>query len=307
MNILVTGGAGFVGHHLVKTLIDNNNSVTILDNFSKNPKEKISNLISMGAIVIEADIIDYDKILNLISPDIDLIIHLAAKTRVIDSIKNPAETNDVNVTGTINLLRVCVEKKIKKFIFASSGAVYGNTKKLPLQEEFPKNPLSPYGASKLAAEHYVQAFANSYDMNTISLRFSNIYGEGQSIDYAGVITKFAYNIQNNKPLTVFGDGKQTRDFVYVTDIANGINKAIQKINGKYGTSYNFATGKYTSIEKLAKIMLEISGKKLDIIFEAPRKGEIRQNYASIELAKKELDYLPQYDIRKGLEELLSLI
>ncbi len=304
MKFFVTGGAGFIGGHVVAALLKSNNSVTIYDSFVKNTEEKITPLLDKGATLIKGDITDNESLNNALSNGFEVVIHLAAKTRVIDSINNPEETHHVNVTGTIRLLRACVKHDVKKIIAASSGAVYGDSKILPLSEELPAIPISPYGASKLSLEHYLQAFAHSYDLNCIALRFSNVYGEGQSLDYAGVITKFIDNIKNEKPLIIFGDGEQSRDFVSVDDIVFGIKKAVENIEGKKGNYYNIATGKNTSINDLAKMLLEISGKELEIIHENPKKGEIKHNYASIELARKELEYAPKVLLKDGLKNLM---
>ena len=304
MKILVTGGAGFIGKHLVLSLLNNGDSVTIFDNLSKGTEEKINFLKTKGAKFVKGDITDYESLCSVMMDGIDSVVHLAAKTGVVDSVKYPEETHHINVTGTVRILRACVEKNVNNIVIASSGAVYGESKKLPLSEELPNIPLSPYGASKICAEKYVQAFSNSYGINGISLRFSNVYGEGQSKDYAGVITKFMDNIEKDKPLIIFGDGEQTRDFVFVDDVASGIKKALENISGKKGNFYNIATEKQTSVEELANIMLSISGKSLEIIHEKPREGEIKHNYASIELAKKELDYFPKIELREGLKKLL---
>jgi len=304
MKILVTGGAGFIGRHLVRFLLEKGNSVTIYDNFTKSTEEKIQPLQKNGALLVKGDITNYETLKKALSNGFDAVVHLAAKTGVIDSVKNPEETHYVNVTGTIRVLRACIAQKVKNVVFASSGAVYGDSKSLPLSEDLPTIPISPYGASKISAEHYLQAFAYSFGLNCITLRFSNVYGEGQSSDYAGVITKFMKNIEADIPLVIFGDGMQTRDFVFVDDIAFGILSAIENIHGKKGNYYNIATGKYTTINELAKIMLDISDKSLEIIHDEPRKGEIKYNYASIELAKRELEYSSKVELREGLEKLI---
>lgn len=305
MKILVTGGAGFIGKHLVLSLLNNGDSVTIFDNLSKGSEEKIDFLKNKGADFVKGDITDYESLCSVMEEDIDSVVHLAAKTGVVDSVKNPEETHRINVTGTLQLLRSCVEKNVNNIVIASSGAVYGESKKLPLSEDLPNIPLSPYGASKICAEKYVQAFSNSYGINGISLRFSNVYGEGQSKDYAGVITKFMDNIEKDKPLVIFGDGEQTRDFVFVEDVASGIRKALENISGKKGNFYNIATEKQTSVDELAKIMLSISKKSLEIIHQEPREGEIKHNYASIKLAKKEIGYSPKVELKEGLKKLLE--
>ena len=304
MKIFVTGGAGFVGSHLVSSLLAQDYDITIFDNLSNCKKEKISSLKEKGARFILGDITDYNLILKK-TAGFDSVIHLAAKISVSDSILFPETTHTVNVTGTLNLLRACVKNKIRNVIAASSAAVYGNQKILPMNEDSKTMPISPYGATKLAMEHYLQAFSNCYPVNTISLRFFNIYGKGQSPEYAGVISKFLNQINNYKPLIIYGDGKNTRDFVSVDDVVRSIILAIKKIEDKKGNRYNIATGNSVSINELAKMMVSLSGKKLDVLHKKPKKGDIKQSKASINLAKKDLGYVPQISLRRGLEKLMN--
>jgi len=304
MKIFVTGGAGFIGSNLVASLLKENNKVMICDNLKNSSKEKISHLLKNGALFVKGDVTVYKSLSKAIA-GFDCVVHLAGETNVQESIQFPERTNQVNVTGTVNLLRACVEQKISNVISASSAAVYGNTKDLPLSENSQTLPTSPYGASKLATENYMQAFSHSYDLNCISLRFFNVYGKGQSNAYAGVITKFMERITENKPLEIFGDGSTTRDFVYVEDVIQSIQNAIEKIDGKKGNFYNIGSGKYTTIEDLAKLMMSISGKSLSIEYKKPRKGDIQHSQTSIWLAQRELGYNPKITLKEGLERLLK--
>lgn len=304
MKIFVTGGAGFIGSHLVASLLKENNQVMIYDNLKNSSKDKISHLLKNGALFIKGDITDYKTISKSIT-GFDCVVHLAGETDVQESIKFPERTNQVNVTGTVNVLRACVERKISNVIAASSAAVFGNPKDLPLSENSQTIPISPYGASKLAIEHYMQAFSNSYDFNCITLRLFNVYGKGQSGPYAGVITKFMEKIVDKKPLVIFGDGSNTRDFVSVCDVVQSIQNAITKIEGKKGNVYNIANGKYTTIEDLAKLMISISGKPLSIEHKQPKKGDIQHSQTSIWLAQRDLGYSPKIQLKEGLEMLLK--
>ncbi|MGI0041209.1 MAG: SDR family NAD(P)-dependent oxidoreductase [Nitrosopumilaceae archaeon] len=303
MKIFVTGGAGFIGNHLVNSLLKAGNKVTIYDNLKNNSESKISYLLKDGASFVKGDVTDYQTLSTALS-GFDLVIHLAAEIYVQESIKFPEHTHHVNVTGTVNLLRSCVTQKVKNVIAASSAAVFGNPKDLPLSENSQTIPISPYGASKLAIEHYMQAFSNSYDLNCITLRFFNVYGKGQSGPYAGVITKFMENIADNKSLVIFGDGSNTRDFVSVFDAVQSIQNAITKIEGKKGNVYNIGSGKYTTIEDLAKLMISISEKPLSIEHKQPKKGDIQHSQTSIRLAQKDLGYSPKIQLKEGLEMLL---
>lgn len=304
MKIFVTGGAGFIGSHLVYSLLKEGNKVTIYDNLKNSSKKTISHLVKNGASFIKGDVTDY-KSLSKSIVGFDSVVHLAAQINVQDSIKFPEYTNCVNVNGTVNLLRACVEKKIKNIVAASSAAVYGNQKDMPLTENSPTMPISPYGASKLAIEHYMQAFSNSYGLNCITLRFFNVYGKGQSNPYAGVITKFMEKIENNKPLEIFGNGLNTRDFVAVEDVIQSIKNSLSKIYGKTGNFYNIASGKFTTINDLAKIMISISKRSLSIIHKKPKKGDIQHSQTTIWLAKKELGYQPKVSLQQGLRRLVE--
>jgi len=303
MKIFVTGGAGFIGRHLVDWLL-NSHDVTIYDNFTSSTQSSISHLLKKGASLVKGDIADYTLLSKSLS-GFDSVVHLAAETDVQESIKFPDKTNFVNVTCSVNLLRACVEKKIKNIVNASSAAVYGIPKDLSQSENSQTVPLSPYGASKLAVEHYMQAFSHSFELNCISLRIFNVYGRGQSDSYAGVITRFKEKIKKNKPLVIFGDGSNTRDFVSVDDVVQSIQKAIEKIEGKKGDFYNIASGNFITINDLAKLMITISGKTLPIEHTEPRQGDIHHSQASIQLAIKELGYSPKVELKKGLEMLLE--
>jgi len=303
MKIFVTGGAGFIGRHLVDWLL-NTSDVTIYDNFTNSSQSSISHLLKNGASLVKGDVTDY-ALLSKSLADFDSVIHLAAQIDVQQSIKFPEKTNEVNVTGSINLLRACVANKVKNIVNASSAAVYGNPKDLPLCENSQIAPISPYGASKLVVEHYMQAFSHSFALNCITLRIFNVYGKGQSDSHAGVITKFMEKITKNKPLVIFGDGSNTRDFVSVDDVVQSIQKAIEKIDGKKGDYYNIASGNYTTINDLANLMITISGKTLPIEHTEPSQGDIHHSQASIQLATKELGYSPKVQLKNGLKMLLE--
>ncbi len=295
MKVLVTGGAGFIGKYLVKSLLEKGNSVTIFDNFSNSTKNSINFLENVGAKVIEGDITKLDDILNAIK-DNEIVIHLAAKISVSESISNPLQTYRVNVEGTKNVLTACEKNNVKKLIAASSAAVYGEgDPNVKLTEEAELNPISPYGQSKVKMESVIKEFESKHDINCIMLRFFNIYGVGQTSEYAGVITKFLERIEHGKSLEIFGDGLQTRDFVAIDDIISSINDGI--LNGKSGT-YNIGNGKSTTIKDLAELMISISGKRLDIKYTNSLKGDIRNSQADISLAKKEINYFPKCKLDK---------
>jgi UDP-glucose 4-epimerase len=302
MNILVTGGAGFIGKYLVKYLLEKDHTVTIFDNFSNSKKESISNLIKLGAKIIEGDIKKIDDIQNA-SVNQNVVIHLAAKISVPESIKNPVETFQNNVDGTKNVLIASKRNSVDKIISASSAAVYGKSgPNVKLTEDADMNPISPYGESKRKMELEIKEFEAKNDVNCIILRFFNIYGIGQTSEYSGVITKFIERIRENKSLKIFGDGLQTRDFIAVEDVIHSIHNAI--LYGKSGT-YNIASGERTTIKEIAELITSsMNGCKLDIEYVKEQKGDIRNSHADISLAKKEIKYFPKFKLDK-IKEMLE--
>ena len=303
MKIFVTGGGGFIGRHLVKTLLSSH-QVTIYENFSNSDRNNLDFVSNNSFNIIEGDLSNYELLKKSLR-DFDLVIHLAAKIDISESLKHPEISNLVNVQGTINILKACVESNVKNIIAASSAAVYGNPNCLPVTEETLPNPVSPYGADKLSMEFYLRAFANAYDMNSVSLRFFNVFGEGQSNEYAGVITKFMKNLSNNEPLIIFGDGENTRDYIYIDDLVQGIIHTMLNIQGKKGEIYNLASGKSVSVNELAKKIIKISQKNIEIIHTSPRKGDLLFSEVSISKAIKDLNYSPKFDLNDGLSKLLD--
>ena len=301
MRILVTGGVGFIGRYLVKSLLEKGHSVTIFDNISNSTKDLVHSLTNIGAKIIEGDITKPLEIFDA-TKEQDIVIHLAAKISVIDSIKNPKETFQVNVDGTRNIISACEKNHVKKLIVASSAAVYGEgVSNIKLTEESKTNPISPYGESKVRMEQEIRKFESNNDIDCIILRFFNIYGIGQSPEYAGVITKFLERMRQEKPLEIFGDGLQTRDFVAVDDVVNSIHNSIS--HDKSGT-YNIASGRTITIKELAEMMISISGKKLQIQYTDARKGDIKNSQADISLAKNQLGYSPKFGLDR-IKELLE--
>jgi UDP-glucose 4-epimerase len=300
VKILVTGGAGFIGKYLVKSLLKNGHIVTIFDNFSNSKKDSIIYLVNNGIKVIEGDIRSFQNIQNA-TKNIDIVIHLAAKISVSESIKDPSETFQVNVDGTKNVLNACEINNVKKLIVASSAAVYGEgIFDVKLTEDSKTNPISPYGESKMMMEKEIRKFELNHSIDCVILRFFNIYGIGQTSEYAGVITKFVERITHGKSLEVFGDGLQTRDFIVIDDVIHAIHNTIT--NAKSGT-YNIASGKTTTIKEIAEFMVSISGKKLEIQHMDAQKGDIRNSQADISLAKKEIGFSPKFKLEK-IKELL---
>ena len=301
LKILVTGGAGFIGRYLVDFLLPHN-EVTIYDNLSNSSKVDIESLIEKGAKFVNEDILDYQK-LQKSCIGFDLVIHLAAKSDVTESVIHPEITNEVNVTGTENIMKCCIENKIKKIIFASSAAVYMDSK-IPVNENVKTNPSSPYGKSKLVAEQKIKKISEEYSINAITLRMFNVYGIGQNYQYAGVISKFIKNVSKGEPIIINGDGKQTRDFVSIFDVVAAFDCAIKNLVGKKGNLYNIGTGNSISINELAKLILKIADKKIEIKYKEQNKDEIKNSVADIVLAKNELGFIAKQKLQ---DEIINLL
>jgi len=307
--ILVTGGAGFIGQHLRKRLSQLNCKVTVIDNLSNaNANFEIDD-ISFH----KEDIRNKDSVSDIFKCEkIDTCIHLAAKISVSESITNLFDTLDINIQGTLNVLEACSKNRVDNFVFASSAAVYGEPKKLPISEGHILNPLSPYGASKLAGELLVSSYGNFRKIrNAISLRFFNVYGEGQTLEYAGVIAKFAERLSKGLRPIIYGDGQQTRDFVSVSDVVDAILLAMKSDN-KISSSlspaarvFNVASGKSISINDLAKPMIRIRRAGLDLqpLYEEERKGDIKNAVADMTRAKNILGFTAKEELETGLKQL----
>ena len=299
---MVTGGAGFIGRPLVAKLLDDGHEITIFDNFSSSSKNDITNLLENGVSLVTGDILDYDLLLKSMS-NYDFVIHLAAQTSVSRSITDPKTTADIIVDGTVNVLKSCVKTNVKNLIFSSSAAVYGNSLDTLISENSQLSPLSSYGASKLVAEYNLQALSKFFGLNCISLRLFNVYGNDQSSE-AGVIRKFLKNISEEVPLEIFGDGAQTRDFVHISDVIQAFYCAIRNIEAKRGNIYNIGSGKATSINELAALLLSCKGKDLQLIHKPALEGEIKDSKADISLAKNDIGYSPQMSLSDGLASLV---
>ena len=295
--VLVTGGAGFIGSNLVDRL-SQANKVTVLDNLSSG---LLSNLEkSKDAITfIKGDILDRGLLKDIVT-DVEYVFHLAASVGNIKSIEDPHFDMEVNIKGTINLLEACVASNIKRLVYSSSGAIFGEARYLPIDEEHPLNPESPYAVSKLAAEKYCFAFHKVYGTPTAAVRYFNVYGPRQDTsEYANAISIFLDRMSKGKPITIFGDGQQTRDFVFVEDVVTAnILAATQP--AAVGEIFNIATGQANSIEQLAAVIKQISGSKSQISYADPRAGEVRDSRANIEKARKLLGYSPQTSLEEGL-------
>ena len=302
--VLVTGGAGFIGSHTVDRLVKEGYEVRVLDDLTTGKLENIQGHLSSGKVeLVKGDIRDLSTVKESLE-NIDTVIHFAALVSIPLSLKNPNLTFDINLLGTLNLLRSSVEKNINKFVFISSCAVCGDPKFLPVTEETPANPISPYAESKLIGERYCQGFSERELLKTVILRFFNVYGPRQGMnDYSGVITRFVNLAKNKSSLTIYGDGLQTRDFVNVADIAEAV-LASTKSSCASGV-FNVGSGKPTTINELAKTILQLTGTDVEIQHKECRGGDIRDSYADISKAKKLLGFEPKISLKEGLKVLLD--
>lgn len=293
--ILLTGGCGFIGANLIREKLRGKYRVSILDNLSAGDRSFVEGFDNIEVIV--GDIRD-KKVVERASKGADFVIHLAAHTGVVASQKDPQLDLETNVLGTLNLLKAAVKNRVKKFIFASTGGAIVGEQKPPIHERMAPAPLSPYGASKLAAEGYLSAFNGSFGLNTVSLRFSNVYGPF-SRHKGSVVASFFKRIQAGEPIEIFGDGSQTRDFLYVSDLCEAIMLAIKR--GRGGEVYQIASGKEESIlSLLEKIKGVVKEKKVRVAFRPARPGEVMRNFASIAKAKRELGFVPKTPLADGL-------
>lgn len=293
MRILVTGGAGFIGSHLVDRLIEQGHKVIVIDNLSTGKKENLN----PEADFYELDICDFEKIRPFFQ-GIDYVFHLAAIPRMPVSVKDPVGTSEANILGTVSVFKVASENKIKRVIFVSSSSVYGNQKELPLRENMIPNPISPYALQKLVGEQFAKLFTQLYKIPIISLRYFNVYGPRADPDseYSLVIGKFLKQKSQEKPLTIFGDGEQTRGFCYVDDVIEANIKAMRSERLKGGEVINIGSKKSYSVNYLSEL---IGG---EVKYLPPRIGDVRHTQADITLAKNFLNWQPKVSFEEGIKK-----
>ena len=297
MKFLVTGGVGFIGNNIVRLLLEMGHNVDIIDNLQVGKIENINDIIDKVNF-FQIDTRDRER-LDKIIKNYDGIFHEAALTSVPESFKKPEEYNDVNVIGTKNIFEIANREKIR-IVYASSSSIYGNTTQIPIKESFERKPINPYGQTKLDDEILAEKFE---ELSVIGLRYFNVYGIGQNISYAGVITKFLEQIKNKKPLTINGNGNQIRDFIHVKDIAKA-NLAAMESNVKK-SFLNVGTGISTSINDLAEMMIELSNNQNKIIHGSELEGDVENSQADIEFIKKTINWKHEIKLNEGLKELIQ--
>jgi len=300
--ILVTGGAGFIGSHLTEKLLGKGYSVVVLDNMTTGNPENLKPFSKLPNFELKkGDVRDRLAVAEA-TCGTDAVVHLAALIDVEKSVLDPAPTHEVNATGTLNVLQEAVRQGVKRFVLASSAAVYGDTEKLPIKEDTPPKPLSPYAASKTSAEAYCQAFAKSYALNTIILRPFNVYGpRSANSPYSGVITKLLKAAATNDAFTIQGDGRQTRDFIHVNDVAQAITLALENQKTTAET-LNVCTGIPVSINQLVQATEKATEKTLKTNHGPPRKGDIKHSYGDPAKATEQLKFKATTTLQQGLNQ-----
>ncbi|HIJ07361.1 MAG: NAD-dependent epimerase/dehydratase [Methanomicrobiales archaeon 53_19] len=300
MRYLITGGAGFIGSNLADHLAEDHD-ITIIDNFATGRSANVADLREHKNVTfIEGSITDLE-LMQEITRGVDGIFHQAAIPSVPRSVKDPLTTNEANITGTLVLLQAAQENGVRKVVTASSSSVYGDTPTLPKEEGMSPNPLSPYAVSKLADEYYGKVFYELYGIQTVFLRYFNIFGPRQdpASEYAAVIPKFITRLLDGKPPIIYGDGGQTRDFTFIRDVIQANEKAMES---EATGIYNIACGKRISLNELADILMEIIGTQAEPIYEPLREGDIRDSLADISRARAAFGYEPAFTLEEGLKE-----
>jgi UDP-glucose 4-epimerase len=300
LRVLITGGAGFIGSHLVRALVRAGYGVRVFDNLSTGSLDNIGDLLDAIEFV-RGDVRDYGVVESAVR-DVDAVVHLAALIDVAESVEKPDLYFDVNVRGTYNVVKA--SKNVSAFVFASSSAVYGEPIMVPIPEDHPLMPKSPYAASKVSGEAFVQAFANQYGFRPVILRLFNVHGPKQSRAYAGVIIEFIRRVSRGEPPVIFGDGEQTRDFIHVSDVVKAIMLSLRN-EGVRGV-FNIGSGEGVTINYLARLILRLMGREdLKPIYASPRPGDIRHSIADITRAQRELRFKPKVKLEVGIKELIK--
>lgn len=299
MKALVTGGAGFIGSHIVDRLLKDGHDVIVLDDFSTGHRSNLPEHESL--VVVEGDISNFDTVKQCMQ-DVDWVFHKAAVASVPRTVNDPIGSTAVNYQGTLHLLEAARHNNVKRMVFASSAALYGDEPTLPKVETMCPVTLSPYAVDKLASEFACGMYTKLYGVETVCLRYFNVYGPRQdpSSPYSGVISIFTDKLKNSETPTIFGDGEQTRDFVFVSDVVEANMKAIKAEQG-VGQYYNIATGKKITLNNLLKSLSEIYGKEFEANYGEVRQGDIKESYAVIDKAISNLSWKPTVELTQGLK------
>ena len=302
---LVTGGAGFIGSNIVEKLLSIGEKVRVLDNFSTGKRGNILPFLDRIELV-EGDIRSYHIVREAVD-GVDFILHQAALPSVPRSIKDPITTNEVNVAGTLNILEAAKNTGIKRVVYASSSSVFGNSAILPKKEDMATEPVSPYAVSKLAGEKYCKVFFKVFGLETVILRYFNVFGPKQdpTSQYSGVIAKFINAFLNNKPITVYGDGEQSRDFTYVEDVVEANIISANCSSDCAGEVFNAARGDRVTLNQMIKLLKEIFNIDKQVIYTAPRPGDVKHSEADVSKIERELGYKTKTAFKDGLTKTVN--
>jgi UDP-glucose 4-epimerase len=303
MKVLVTGGAGFIGSNLVRHLVERGDDVRVLDNFSTGSR---GNLEQLDVEIVEGELRSYERVHNAVRGT-EIVFHLGALGSVPRSVQDPLTSNAVNVEGTLNAMLAARDEGVRRVVFSSSSSVYGSKRELPVNESLAADPISPYGVAKLAAERYCVSFSRVYEsLETVVLRYFNVFGPRQSplSQYAAMVPLFITAIAADEPVTIFGDGEQSRDFTYVANVIDATVRAAGA-DGANGRIFNIAAGSPASVNAVADAIGRILGKPVERCFAPPRPGEIRDSWADVTAAKETLGYEPTVDLEEGLRRTIE--
>ena len=298
--VLVTGGGGFIGSNLVRGLLAHGDDVRVLDNFATGSRTNLDD-VADDVEVVEGELRSYERVHNAVR-GVEVVFHLGALGSVPRSVQDPLTTSAVNVEGTLNVLLAARDEGIRRVVFASSSSVYGSAIELPAREDGPVDPISPYGVAKLAAERYCVSFSRVYhSFETVVLRYFNVFGPRQNphSQYAAVVPLFITAIARGEPVTIFGDGGQSRDFTYVDNVVEA-NLRAADADGANGRIFNVAAGSPASVDTLAETISALLGKPVEKRYEPPRPGDLRDSYAEIEAARDVLGWEPTIGFEDGL-------
>jgi len=301
---LVTGGAGFIGSNLVRGLLERGDTVRVLDNFSTGNRR---NLEGLGVDVVEGELRSYERVHNAVR-GANVVYHLGALGSVPRSVQDPLTSSAVNVEGTLNVLLAARDEGVRRVVYSSSSSVYGTRRDLPVTEQTPPDPISPYGVAKLAAERYCVSFSRVYDLETVVLRFFNVFGPRQSplSQYAAVVPLFVTAVGRGEPVTIEGDGEQSRDFTYVSNVVDASISAAEA-EGASGRIFNVSSGSPATVNQLAEAIGRIVGKPVERNFAPPRTGDIRDSWADIAAARDALGFEPRIDLDEGLRRTVEYL
>jgi nucleoside-diphosphate-sugar epimerase len=299
MRYLVTGGAGFIGSHMVDEIVRRGHQAVVLDDLSAGKEENLAGV--RGKIDFRHGSITDLATAQSAARGADYVIHLAARTSVPRSVADPLETNRVNIDGTLNVLVAARDAKVRRFAYAASSSAYGETPTLPKTETMPPEPISPYGVTKFVGELYAQVFGRAYGLENVSIRYFNVFGPRQdpTSQYSGVLARFALALLEGQPPVVYGDGEQSRDFTYIDNVVDQTLRACEAPNAS-GMVFNGGTGARITLNEVLKLLEKITGQKIQAKYEPPRTGDIRHSQADISLARKILGYEPRVDFEEGL-------